>query len=64
MTETCANYDGTTGRPVDLPPEAEEVAGFYAALIEAEHTKDATFNKNFFNDFKEILKKYPPVCCP
>ncbi|KAI0730252.1 DNA topoisomerase I [Fomitopsis betulina] len=48
------------GKPVSLPPEAEEVAGFYAALIEAEHTKDATFNRNFFNDFKEILKKYPP----
>lgn len=51
----------TSGKPVSLPPEAEEVAGFYAALIEAEHTKDATFNRNFFNDFKEILKKYPPV---
>ncbi|KZT71806.1 hypothetical protein DAEQUDRAFT_706582 [Daedalea quercina L-15889] len=48
------------GKPVDLPPESEEVAGFYAALIEADHTKDAIFNRNFFNDFKEVLKKYPP----
>ncbi|KAH9935783.1 uncharacterized protein B0H18DRAFT_977280 [Fomitopsis serialis] len=48
------------GKPVDLPPESEEVAGFYAALIESDHTKDSTFNRNFFNDFKDILKKHPP----
>ncbi|TFY53823.1 hypothetical protein EVJ58_g9227 [Rhodofomes roseus] len=48
------------GKPVDLPPEAEEVAGFYAALIESDHTKDATFNRNFFDDFKGILKKHSP----
>ncbi|EJF57661.1 hypothetical protein DICSQDRAFT_68959 [Dichomitus squalens LYAD-421 SS1] len=48
------------GQPVDLPPEAEEVAGFYGAMLETEHAKDATFNKNFFDDFLKILKKYPP----
>ncbi|KAI0775835.1 hypothetical protein BD413DRAFT_470526 [Trametes elegans] len=49
------------GQSVDLPPEAEEVAGFYAALLESPHAQDATFNKNFFDDFLKILKKYPPT---
>ena len=51
------------GKPVDLPYEAEEVAGFYAALLESEHAKDTTFNNNFFEDWKTLMKKHPPVCC-
>lgn len=50
-------YDG---KPVDLPPAAEEVAGFYAALLETDHAKDKTFNKNFFKDWQTVLKKNPP----
>ncbi|KAI0075760.1 hypothetical protein K474DRAFT_1663863 [Panus rudis PR-1116 ss-1] len=50
-------YDG---KPVDLPPESEEVAGFYSAMLETDHARDATFNKNFFNDFLGVLKKHPP----
>ena len=53
-----------TGEPVDLPPESEEVAGFYAAMIETPHAQDAVFNKNFFDDFLKVLKKSPPVCSP
>lgn len=48
------------GKPVDLPPESEEVAGFYGAMIETDHAKDATFNKNFFEDWKRVLAKHPP----
>ncbi|GAB5590401.1 DNA topoisomerase 1 [Umbelopsis nana] len=47
-------YDG---KPVDLTPEAEEVAGFFAALIETDHGKNPVFQKNFFSDWQEILKK-------
>lgn len=47
-------YDG---KPVDLPPAAEEVAGFYAALLETDHGKNAVFQKNFFNDFLVVLKE-------
>jgi DNA topoisomerase IB len=50
-----------TGKSVDLPEDAEEVAGFYAALIESDHAKDETFNNNFFEDFLTVLKKSPPV---
>lgn len=47
-------YDG---KPVDLPPEAEEVAGFFAALLESDHAKNPIFQKNFFHDFLEVLKE-------
>ncbi|TRM69946.1 hypothetical protein BD626DRAFT_393380 [Schizophyllum amplum] len=49
------------GKPVQLSLEAEEVAGFYAALLESDHAQDATFNKNFFHDWQEVLEKHPPV---
>ena len=51
------------GKPVDLSYEAEEVAGFYAALLESDHAKDTTFNSNFFEDWKTVMKKHPPVRC-
>lgn len=47
-------YDG---KPVDLPAKAEEVAGFYAALLQSDHTKNPVFQKNFFHDFLEVLKE-------
>jgi len=50
------------GKEVTLPPSAEEVAGFYAAMLETEHAQDATFNKNFFDDWKTIMKQHSPVC--
>lgn len=49
------------GNPVELSIEAEEVAGFYAALLETDHARDPTFNRNFFEDWKTLMKKYPPV---
>lgn len=48
------------GKEVNLPPESEEVAGFYAAMLETDHAKDKTFNKNFFEDWCKVLKQYPP----
>jgi DNA topoisomerase I len=53
-----------TGKDVDLPATSEEVAGFYAAMIETEHAQDKTFNKNFFEDWKKVLKDHPPVSSP
>lgn len=47
-------YEGT---PVALPPQAEEVAGFFAALLESEHAKNPVFQKNFFEDFLQVLKE-------
>ncbi|CDO93000.1 unnamed protein product [Kluyveromyces dobzhanskii CBS 2104] len=47
-------YDG---KPVDLPPQAEEVAGFFAAMLESDHVKIPTFQKNFLRDFLAVLKE-------
>lgn len=48
-------YDGV---PVTLHPEAEEVAVFFGTMLNAtQHVENPVFQKNFFMDFKEILKK-------
>ncbi|KAI8332105.1 hypothetical protein BC941DRAFT_381951 [Chlamydoabsidia padenii] len=49
-------YDG---KPITLSPEAEEVASFFAALLESDHGKNPTFQKNFFSDFQKVLAKSP-----
>ncbi|KAJ7725292.1 hypothetical protein DFH07DRAFT_906685 [Mycena maculata] len=50
-------YDGND---LDLSPSSEEVATFYAALIESDYAKDDTFNKNFFADSQAVLERHPP----
>jgi hypothetical protein len=50
-----------TGKPVDLPPDAEELAGWFGALLETEHAADEVFQKNFFSDWQAVLKNHPPV---
>lgn len=48
-------YDGV---PVKLHPDAEEVAGFFGSMLNSTHNvENPTFQKNFFEDFREILKK-------
>jgi DNA topoisomerase-1 len=50
------------GKSITLTPEAEEVAGFFAALLETDHAKDKTFRRNFFEDWLKVLKEHPTVC--
>ena len=38
-----------------LPPEAEEYATMYAKYLGTDYIEKPKFNKNFFNDFKEVL---------
>lgn len=47
-------YDG---KRVRLPIDAEEVAGFFGAMIETDHAKNKTFQKNFFKDFCMVLEE-------
>ncbi|KAE8376735.1 hypothetical protein BDV26DRAFT_265089 [Aspergillus bertholletiae] len=48
-------YDGV---PVKLHPDAEEVAVFFGSMLNAtQHVENPTFQKNFFMDFKDVLKK-------
>ncbi|KAJ6220389.1 hypothetical protein RDWZM_006201 [Blomia tropicalis] len=45
-------YDGKSFR---LSPEAEEVAGFYARMLEHDYTSKDIFNKNFFKDWRKTM---------
>ena len=48
-------YDG---QPVTLEPEAEEVAGFFGSMLNSTHNvENPTFQRNFFQDFRAVLKK-------
>lgn len=48
-------YDGT---PLTLSIEAEEIAGFFGAMLNSTHNvENPTFQKNFFADFTEEVKK-------
>lgn len=49
------------GKSVVLPPEAEEVASFFAAILETDYPKNPVFVKNFFDSFVNVMKKHPPV---
>lgn len=46
------------GIPVNLHVDAEEVAGFFGAMLNSTHNvTNPVFQKNFFNDFKDVLKR-------
>lgn len=45
-------YDG---KPLELSPAAEEVAGFYARMLDHEYTSMDQFNKNFFKDWRKEM---------
>ena len=48
-------YDGT---PVRMAPDAEEIAGFFGAMLNSTHNvENPTFQKNFFEDFTKMLKE-------
>ncbi|KAI9842030.1 MAG: DNA topoisomerase 1 [Sclerophora amabilis] len=48
-------YDGT---PINLHPDAEEVAGFFGTMLNSTlNVSKKTFCDNFFHDFKEIISK-------
>jgi DNA topoisomerase-1 len=45
-------YDGV---PVDLTPEQEEVATFFAVMKETDYMNKETFLSNFWEGFREVL---------
>lgn len=48
-------YDGV---PVTMHLDAEEVASFFGSMLNSTHNvENPVFQKNFFGDFKDILKK-------
>ncbi|XP_051970994.1 DNA topoisomerase 1-like isoform X2 [Xyrauchen texanus] len=45
------------GRPVKLSPVTEEIATFYAKMLDHEHSSKHVFQNNFFTDWKEEMTK-------
>lgn len=45
-------YDG---QKMKLSPDAEEIAGFYARMLEHDYTTKDAFNKNFFRDWRKNM---------
>ncbi|CAL4246551.1 unnamed protein product [Meganyctiphanes norvegica] len=43
------------GEPMKLTEKAEEVAGFYAKMLEHDCTKNEVFNNNFFTDWRKQM---------
>ena len=43
------------GKHLKLSEETEEVAGFYARMIEHEYTTKDIFNKNFMEDWRKVM---------
>lgn len=44
----------TAGKQVKLSPKAEEVATFFAKMLDHEYTTKDVFRKNFFKDWKKV----------
>ncbi|CAD7695782.1 unnamed protein product [Ostreobium quekettii] len=51
-------YDGV---PVDLTPQAEEVATFFAVMLDTDYVKKPTFIKNFWDGFRRVLGPKHPI---
>ena len=53
-------YDGT---PVDLTPEQEEVATFFAVMKDTDYMKKPIFLENFWEGFREVLGPMHRIQC-
>ena len=42
------------GKTMKLSPEAEEVATFFAKMLDHEYTTKDIFRKNFFKDWRKV----------
>ncbi|RKO99326.1 hypothetical protein CXG81DRAFT_14661 [Caulochytrium protostelioides] len=52
------------GQPVALSPASEEVATFFAGVLDAEQGSNPVFCKNFFTDFLAVIRANDPPSCP
>ena len=53
-------YYGKTA--IKLSMEAEEVACFYATMLEHDYTTRELFNNNFFTDWRAVGNCYTCIC--
>lgn len=45
------------GVEIALSAGAEEVAGFFAAMMDSDHARNPKFVENFFKDFQQVIKE-------
>lgn len=50
----CTGFVLVLGKPVQLSLAAEEVATFYAKMLDHEYTTKEVFQNNFFTDWREV----------
>ena len=50
------------GQPVDLSPDQEEIAGFWAVMKDTDYVKKKTFIDNFWDGFKQVGQPGPVSC--
>lgn len=53
----------STGKAMKLSPGAEEVATFYAKMLDHEYTTKDIFRKNFFKDWRKVTHFSTHYCC-
>lgn len=54
----CRNYVEHLGKEMLLSSEAEEVATFYAKMLDHDYTTREIFNENFFRDWRKVSSVY------
>ena len=59
MFLTDLNHFLPLGKVMKLSPKAEEVATFFAKMLDHEYTTKEIFRKNFFKDWRKVLW---PMC--
>lgn len=52
-TSLC--WNPSVGKQMKLGPEAEEVATFFAKMLDHEYTTKDAFRKNFFKDWRKVV---------
>ncbi|KAJ3227143.1 DNA topoisomerase 1, partial [Chytriomyces hyalinus] len=50
------------GVPIELEPDSEEVATFFAGIVGTDYEQNKTFCANFFRDFLTVLKRQKKAC--
>ncbi|KAJ1910384.1 DNA topoisomerase 1 [Tieghemiomyces parasiticus] len=48
------------GKPVKLVPAVEEVASYFAQMLQTDYMNNPTFLKNFFRDFQAVIREHQP----
>ena len=57
MSNFLSCFKSISGKSMELSQDAEEIATFYAPLIDHDYATKEQFNKNFFKDWRKSMTK-------